>query len=198
VDQAFVTTLFACLAVGADAAVAGFTVLAIGARRARALRRARDAVWDRAAEVALPLAAAVALTATLGSLYYSEVVGFVPCELCWYQRIAMYPLPILLAVAWRAGDLGIRRYVLPIAVVGGAISLYHYQLEWFPQQATLACSAEVPCTVVWFRVFGYLSLPSMALSGFALIGWLSWIAGQRAPDGVGPGGGAGGRVGAST
>jgi disulfide bond formation protein DsbB len=179
VDLEAFNLLFALLTVAADVAVVGLTGLALAARVSDGAAAMRDDVWDRTADVALPLAFAVGLTATLGSLYYSEVAHFVPCELCWYQRIAMYPTPVLLAVAWWRGDRGAWRYVVPVVTVGALIAVYHYQLERFPAQSSLACTAENPCTVVWVWMFRYISIPFMALSGFALIGWLTWIAGRR-------------------
>jgi disulfide bond formation protein DsbB len=147
----------------------------------------RDRLWDRTSEVALPLAAVVAVVATLGSLYESEVAGFVPCALCWYQRIAMYPMALILPIAALRGDRRVRVYALPIAVFGALISTYHYQLEWFPEQGSPACTLEAPCTVVWVRELGFVSIPFMALCGFLAIVWLTWIAGQRrAPDTLQP------------
>jgi len=182
VDVATVNLLFALLTVAANVAVLVMTGLALLARRSEAAAQARDRAWDRIAEVALPLAFAVGLTATLGSLYYSQVAHFPPCELCWYQRIGMYPMPVLLAVAWWRGDVRVRSYVLPIVTIGAVIAAYHYQLERFPDQAAVSCAIDNPCTVVWVWMFRYISIPFMALSGFVLIGWLTWIAGQRAED----------------
>jgi disulfide bond formation protein DsbB len=117
----------------------------------------------------LALAAIVGLVATLGSLYLSEIAHIPPCQLCWYQRIAMYPLPVILGIAaWRR-DFGIRPYAIALAAIGSAISIYHYQLERFPDQSSLSCSVDVPCTTVWIWRFHYISIPFMALSGFALI-----------------------------
>ena len=70
-----------------------------------------------------------------GSLYFSEVAHFVPCRLCWYQRIAMYPLVLLLGIATLRRDVGIRLYAIPLAAIGAAVSIYHVQLERFPDQA---------------------------------------------------------------
>jgi disulfide bond formation protein DsbB len=179
VNLASFNLLVALLTVTANVAVVAFTAIAIAARFSDGAAAWRDRMWDRTADVALPVAFAVGLTATLGSLYYSEVAHFPPCELCWYQRIAMYPMPVLLAVAWWRGDRRVRRYVLPVVAIGALIAAYHYQLERFPEQASLSCSVETPCTVVWVWLFHYISIPFMALSGFALIGWLTWIAGQR-------------------
>jgi disulfide bond formation protein DsbB len=160
---------FALLTVGANAFVlvaAGLAVAARSSERAAArLERFRSAIGDST----LVLACVVAVVATLGSLYLSEIAHFVPCPLCWYQRIAMYPLAVLLAIAAFRSDFGIRRYVVPLAAIGSVLSIYHYQLERFPSQASVACSAEVPCTVVWIWRFHYISIPFMALSAFALI-----------------------------
>ena len=124
------------------------------------------------------LAFTVALVAFLGSLFFSEYADFIPCRLCWFQRIAMYPLPLLLGIATLRRDRAIRVYAIPMALVGAAISIYHYQLERFPSQTHLSCELDSPCTTVWFWKFHYISLPLMALSGFLLIVWLTWIAGQ--------------------
>jgi disulfide bond formation protein DsbB len=173
------TTLFALLALVANVGVLAFLVLALAARFSEAAAGARDAVWERVGEIALPLAAIVALVATLGSLYYSEVQNLIPCTLCWYQRIGMYPLPLILAIAaWRR-DRDVWHYVLPLALIGASIAVYHYQLEWFPSQGHGACSVLTPCNVPPFeREFGFISLAYMALSGFLLVAALVWIAKQ--------------------
>ena len=120
-------------------------------------------------EVAHWLAFSVAAAAMIGSLYFSEVAEFVPCKLCWYQRIAMYSLAVILLVAAVKRDHGVTKYALPLAVIGTGISTYHYLLEWFPSIETDVCSIDVPCTTIWFREFGFATLSFMALSGFLLI-----------------------------
>jgi disulfide bond formation protein DsbB len=163
------STLFALLTVLAQLAVLVIVVLAIGARISPSLGRARDAVWEVIGDSGIWLAWAVALTATLGSLYLSEVAHFDPCKLCWYQRIAMYPLAVVLFIAALRRDRDYWHYAVPVAAIGAALSVYHYQLERFPHQTSLSCEAESPCTVVWIWRFHYVSIPMMALSGFALI-----------------------------
>ena len=111
---------------------------------------------------------AIALLAVSGSLYYSESAGFAPCELCWYQRIAMYPLALLLFVGGVARDPGLARYVLPLSATGAAISIYHYQLQLFPEQGE-SCAFGVPCTFRYVEQFGFVSIPFMAFCGFAAI-----------------------------
>jgi disulfide bond formation protein DsbB len=132
-------------------------------------RRPLDAVARAIGPDCLKLAWLVAAAAMAGSLYLSEVRHFPPCVLCWYQRIAMYPLVLVLGIAVIRRDLAIRIYAIPLALVGMGISIYHYQLERFPDQETIACSTSVPCTTIWFEQLGYITIPMMALSAFALI-----------------------------
>ena len=124
---------------------------------------------DSVRPFSLRLAAAVAATCMAGSLYFSEVAGFLPCTLCWYQRIAMYSLAVVLTVAAIRRDTAIRWYALPLAGVGFAIATYHWLLERFPSIDAGACSASVPCEFVWFERFGFVTLPFMAMTGFAAV-----------------------------
>ncbi len=123
----------------------------------------------RLSPLAITGAWAAATLAMAGSLYFSEIAHYTPCTLCWYQRIAMYPLVLILAIAAIRKDIGIRRYAVPLAAVGAVISGYHYLLEWFPQIDTGACTVGIPCTQVWFREFGFVSLPLLALVAFGLV-----------------------------
>jgi disulfide bond formation protein DsbB len=180
------TTFFALLAVLALVVV----VLAAGTAVISKLRGATPqwAVEARAAvaPVALPLAWAVATTSTLGSLYLSEVAKFPPCILCWYQRIAMYPLVVILAVASLRRDRAAKWYVVPLALVGMGISIYHYLIERFPDSVSTVCSDDVPCSTVWVWEFGFLSIPAMAGLGFALVITLVLLAGSSgAPTAAG-------------
>lgn len=115
------------------------------------------------------LAWLVAAVAVAGSLYFSETANFTPCKLCWFQRIAMYPLAIILLIAAVRRDTAIRLYAVPLATIGGLISAYHYLIEWRPSLGKGSCDITAPCTVPWFRQFGFISLPLMALCGFAAI-----------------------------
>ncbi|WP_027460880.1 disulfide bond formation protein B [Deinococcus murrayi] len=137
----------------------------------------------------LYLAWVVALVATLGSLYFSEVRGFAPCVLCWYQRIAMYPLALLLGLAALRGDLGIRTYALPLAAVGWLIALIQNLEDWGVIPVLRVCSANnaVPCDVHW-PVWGgglaglnsVLTIPVLAMIAFTLIVvLLGWRRGEQ-------------------
>ena len=157
--------VLAILAITAMVVIAGLRFLAIGSDGAL------DAYEGLARLIqprALGLAWGVALLATAGSLYFSEVARFTPCTLCWYQRVAMYPLVVLLGVA------AIRRRPVVtgssvLVAIGALIAAYHVALEWVPSLSTGVCAASAPCTDVWFRVFGIFSLPTLALTAFLLI-----------------------------
>jgi hypothetical protein len=122
------------------------------------------------ADAGLWLGFLVAGGAMWGSLYFSESAGYVPCRLCWFQRIAMYPLALILLIAAIRRDRAVRWYVVPIAVIGACISSYHYLLEWKPSLEGGACAATGPsCADIWFREFGFVTLSFMALCGFLSI-----------------------------
>jgi disulfide bond formation protein DsbB len=164
-----VTTFLALLAVLALTVVVVSAVVSLWSLARGVVPRWAFETRAAVAPVALPLAWAVATTCTLGSLYLSEVAKFPPCILCWYQRIAMYPLVVILAVAALRRDRQVSWYVVPIAVLGMGISIYHYLIERFPDSVSFSCSADVPCSTVWVWKFHFLSIPAMAGIGFALI-----------------------------
>ena len=117
---------------------------------------------------ALPLAFVVSLTAMSGSLFFSEIAHFIPCKLCWYQRIAMYPQVILLGIASLKNDFGIKRYILPLSAVGLIIAIYHYALQMSP--FPLPCSDEVAnCSLKQVGYYGYITIPLMAATAFLII-----------------------------
>lgn len=115
------------------------------------------------------LAFAVALTATAGSLFFSEVAGLEPCTLCWYQRIAMYPQALILGIAAWRGDWGVRRYAAPLAAIGGLIATYHVILQRVPGLPSASCSLTAPCSVIDFERFGFVTIPFMAMVSFVAI-----------------------------
>lgn len=107
----------------------------------------------------------VATVATAGSLYFSEILGLYPCELCWIQRIGMYPLVVVLGVAAYEDRIGVRRTALPLAVGGGAVAAYHSYLQSRP---AATCSTG-GCGSVQFELFGLLSIPNLSLLTFSSI-----------------------------
>jgi Disulfide bond formation protein DsbB len=150
-------------------AISGAVLLVVARVLAPHWTPAREA-GNAVAGAAWWLAWLVAAGATAGSLYFSEVADYVPCRLCWFQRIAMYPLSLILLVAILRRDRGARWYVVPIAAIGACVSAYHYLLEWAPSLEGGSCSATGPaCSLIWFREFGFETLAFMALVGFVSI-----------------------------
>ncbi|MDQ0113964.1 disulfide oxidoreductase [Paenibacillus harenae] len=112
---------------------------------------------------------AVAVLATAGSLYLSEMKHFAPCSLCWFQRIFMYPLTLLFVVAYAKGDKGIVSYALPLVVIGGGFSLYHTILQKLPHDSTLNACGPVSCKGDYLNWFGFITIPMLALTAFIII-----------------------------
>lgn len=112
----------------------------------------------------------VAIVATLGSLYFSQIREFIPCELCWYQRILMYPLTILLGIATFKNDLNIKIYVLPLTLIGLSISVFHYLEQKVPGFAEIKpCVNGVPCNTQYINWLGFITIPFLAGTAFLLI-----------------------------
>jgi disulfide bond formation protein DsbB len=111
----------------------------------------------------------VAAIATGGSLFLSEVAGYIPCEMCWYQRICMYPLSLLTLFAAYHRDYRFARYLLPFPVIGACVSIYHLLIENKVVATPQACQVGAGCAVKWINYFGYLTIPTLALTGFALL-----------------------------
>lgn len=148
---------------------AGGLGLLIGLAGSRSRARLVDAVRG---QIRHPITWAwlLALAATSASLYLSEIVGLVPCALCWYQRFAMYPLVLVLGVgAWLA-DGRVWRFGLPLSVVGLGIAIYHVTIQWRPTlQVVSSCSEGAPCTGRYVAVFGFISIPTMAGAVFLAV-----------------------------
>lgn len=156
----FYNTLVAVLALVALAIAAGLLVY----RVAKGPEAAKGAnTW------ALWLGWLVAVVAMVGSLIYSEVIHFIPCRLCWFQRIAMYPLAIVLLVGALRREAIVRYYALPLSLIGLAISIWHYLVQVYPSLEGGACDPTNPCSARYVEMFGFVSIPFMAMAGFTLI-----------------------------
>lgn len=117
----------------------------------------------------LHLAFVQAVVAMGGSLYFSEIAHYPPCDLCWYQRIAMYPLVAILGVALWRNDRRVYTYALPISLIGLAISFYHNAMT-YGFVAPGACAAgAVSCTTRWINWFGFVTIPLLAFIAFTVI-----------------------------
>ncbi|MCO4097487.1 disulfide oxidoreductase [Macrococcoides canis] len=112
----------------------------------------------------------VSIIATLGSLYFSEIQSFIPCELCWYQRILVYPLVLILGIATFQNDKSVKKYVLPISIIGSSISLFHYLEQKVPGFAEIKpCANGVPCSTEYINWLGFITIPFLALIAFSLV-----------------------------
>jgi disulfide bond formation protein DsbB len=192
-----VTLFFAFLAVVAELSTAAALVLAVGGRFSPRLRALGRQAVEAVAPSALTLAFLVATVCMAGSLYLSEVAHFPPCPLCWLQRYCMYPLvPILGYAAFVGGSRRrsrgdtpqppgkqegrIRPFAAALAGIGAVIATYHVLLERNPHWESTVCDPKNPCTLIWVERLGYLTIPTMALSGFALV--LTLLAVSRTGD----------------
>jgi disulfide bond formation protein DsbB len=116
------------------------------------------------------LAWMVALTATLGSLFFSQIMMLPPCSLCWFQRICMYPLVILLLTGLVSFEESVLKYSLPLSGIGWGIALYHHLLyaKILPENVS-PCLQGVSCTTVQINWFGFVTIPLLSLTAFSLI-----------------------------
>lgn len=161
------TTLFALLTLVCAGATLFAIVVLVASRRAApgsALEGLRLALGD----LSLWMAWLVAAVTMAGSLYYSIGAHYLPCELCWYQRICIYPLAVILLVGALRRDRRVWWYAGIPAVVGLVIAAYHTQLQAFPEQKSF-CETTNPCTNRFVWEFGFISLPLMALVAFVFI-----------------------------
>jgi disulfide bond formation protein DsbB len=136
------------------------------------LAQADDSIWS-------PLFGAwlVSVVATLGSLFFSEVMALPPCVLCWYQRVCMYPLAVISTVALVERDRRASVYAWPFALCGLAIAAYHNLLYYhvIPESIT-PCTTGVSCTDRQIEWLGFITIPLLSLSAFVIIaGCLFWF-----------------------
>ena len=106
----------------------------------------------------------------LGSLYFSDVRFFVPCTLCWYQRILMYPLVLILGIAAYKQDTSVTRYAPPLSVIGVLVAGFHYleqKVPWISSSAV--CRSGVPCDVQYINWLGFITIPFLSLVAFVII-----------------------------
>ena len=112
----------------------------------------------------------MALVGTVGSLFFSEVMLYPPCVLCWYQRIALYPLVLIIGVGIATADRRVVKYALPLALAGLAIAVYHNLLYYgFVPESITPCTEGVPCNAVQIEMLGFITIPLMALGGFVSV-----------------------------
>lgn len=114
----------------------------------------------------------IPVIATLGSLFYSEIAGYLPCKLCWFQRILMYPQVIVLGLAWWKKDMHAWLYGVALSAVGAVIALYHYILQVTTVPLPVPCEVvgySASCSQYFVKEFGYITIPMMATTAFVLV-----------------------------
>ncbi len=122
---------------------------------------------------ALYLAWLIALSGLLVSLYFGEVLHMEPCRLCWYQRIALFPLVLFLGIAAYKDDRQLGLYCLPLVLIGALFAFYQEITTHFPAfHSHLLCEHPDYCTIPIFSLFGFLSFPLLSALGFVAIGVL--------------------------
>ena len=160
----------AALAVFAQALLIMLLLLALLALVWSPARRLLAGLRDLLGGNALWLAWGVAAIAVAGSLFFSEVSHFVPCRLCWFQRVCMYPLAVLLLVGAVRKEARVTFwYAFAFPLIGGAVSLYHLYIEAHPEAESAGCKVGVPCSMKWIDEFGYVTIPMLALTAFVTI-----------------------------
>ena len=167
------------LAVLCQVFVAGVILL-----RLATLGEARRSIWHafmrEGRPFFLPLAFAIALVTTSGSLYFSEVVGYEPCNLCWIQRAFLYPQVLLTGILLFKPALTVVKWLSALLVTCCIpVSIYHYLIEWYPDLHSAVCDPKNPCSSIWFRELGYVTLALMAMSAAAAILTLMVLSGLR-------------------
>jgi len=160
---------FALLSMACVIAVVGILGVTLLARFNAGAAGIRDLIFESLRGYELWMAFALALGATLGSLYLSEIIHLIPCRLCWFQRIFMYPLVIVLGVAAKRRDATVRLTASLLAGIGLLVAGYHYLIQHFPSLDSGACDPTAPCSAAYIWQWNFLSIPFMAGSTFALI-----------------------------
>jgi len=110
-----------------------------------------------------------ALFALIGSLIYSNIVGFPPCDLCWIQRIFIYPQVVIALIAMIKKDKSVVDYLFPMSIIGGLVALYQSFIQWGFAVASVAKCVSVggECAKVYVDLFGYITIPFMSFTIFA-------------------------------
>ena len=166
--------LFALLSLlGVIAAAGGFALLLPG------MKKLRGQVLDGVGPVLPALVVIVATGAMAGSLYFSEIAGFVPCHLCYVQRYFMYPLSVISLASAFVKKKWLYLFIALQAIVGAGVSAYHVLIQRLATLDGGSCSLEAPCSAQWVNEFGFVSIPMMALFCFLLIAAASILITKR-------------------
>lgn len=175
-----VVTALATMAVIMQVVLVVLAILALAALMSKRARALLVEVRETLLGAELWMAWVVALVAVAGSLFFSEVANFLPCRLCWFQRIAMYPLVVILLVGALRRDArtGVL-YAFTFPIAGIVVALYHLYIEYNPEAESAACKAGASCATKWIDEFGYMTIPMLSLTAFIAIAVLLAMAWSR-------------------
>jgi disulfide bond formation protein DsbB len=174
-----INTGYAVLALIADALVVLMVLGFVLSRTSPSARQRWARFRDGISPFALQIAWIVAVLATFGSLFLQFFEGLDPCLFCWFQRICMYPLSLLLGIAAFRGDIQVaKRYFIGLSLVGAGLAIYHYQLEHVPNEVSVCGTAlnDVPCNIAVINIFGFITVPFLSMAAFLLITTLLVVA----------------------
>ena len=163
------TDILGFLTLASDIALVAFAIVFIVAITRKGSPRsiaARNLI-EKVGRFALPLALVIGIVGIITTLYYSEVIGFEPCKLCWFQRIFLYPQAIIVLIALFRKTRDIGYYLITLSVLGAIVAIYHYNLQW-GGAPLIPCSADLTlaCSKRYFVEFGYITESMMALTAF--------------------------------
>ncbi|PIE92705.1 disulfide bond formation protein B [Bacillus fungorum] len=127
----------------------------------------------------IAIAWTIATSAMLISLIFSEWMKLPPCDLCWYQRMAMYPLVLILGIGMYRRDPNVSTYAFPFACIGSMLSVYQITIQTFPASELKICTVGVSCTEDHLNLFGFISIPMLSFVGFLAIIILLYIKSDR-------------------
>jgi disulfide bond formation protein DsbB len=160
---------FALLALSGAVAVVGILVAQLGRFGSRSMQSPASLLLDSIAPAAILLAFLAAATAMAGSLYYSEVAGYDPCRLCWVQRGFMYPSALILGVATWLQRPRLSWVAFALSIPGLAVAGFHRAEQQLPESIGGVCAVDNPCSSRYVDEFGFVTIPTMAAVGFALL-----------------------------
>lgn len=169
-------TFFAIGTVLTEIGVLAYIALAVGKNffdlpTNQKFSRVEELIEDKYREIGFFFAS----LATFGSLYLSNILGWEPCRLCWFQRIFMYPLVLIFGVSLVLDNDNVADYTLPLSLVGLAIAVYHYMIQFLPALQSKGCSiTSVSCEATYTFYFGHISVPTMAAAAFGAIALVSY------------------------
>lgn len=166
-----ISTTIAILVLIINSALIVFACLYLISFKSRDVASVVGAINNWLANYRYQLAFVTVLIATLGSLFYSELAGYDPCKLCWIQRVFMYPQVLILGLAWWINDKTAWVYALALSLGGLIVAIYHYVLQLWPDQV-VNCSIvgqATSCSGTYLMEYGYMTIPLMAASAFAVV-----------------------------